>query len=289
MKEFSILNERIKDSIHAFLEDTPNNLINEFDLKIFKSICADCARRDCTVRHTLPNAGMISSCKYFTRTTATSDIKAVGGTIFYIDDKADGKYEFFDVDGNLIENVQIGDRPSYYRVVKKGPADKYYVYHDKVYDALGWTYRRDGKYVYESLNTSDDIRSGKTNTEVIMAKDSGAYITADSKGFPTIWYQLWQTRLAKAGGCDDWFIPSKNEIELLRIAIESGTISGGTIAGSSYEESVFRNRWFWSSSEASSTVGKVSSQYAWYWDHIRQLWNVNNKICNNSVFFVRAF
>ncbi len=219
----------------------------------------------------------------------SSDIRPVGGTIFYIDNTAGGVCEFFDARGNVIENVNVGDRPYSYRVIEKGPADRYYVYHDKVYDALGWTYLRDGKYVYESLNTSDDIRSGKINTEVIMAKDSGAYITADSKGFPTIWYQLQQTRLAKAGGCDDWFVPSKIEINLLEEAIESGAISGGTIAGSSYEESVFRNRWLWSSSEASSTVGKVSSQYAWYWDHIRQLWNVNNKICNNSVFFIRAF
>ena len=221
--------------------------------------------------------------------SAPTDLTPVGGTIFYIDNTSNGEYQFFDVDGNLIENVQVGDRPSYYRVVKKGPADKYYVYHDKVYDALRWNYCKKGKDVYESLNMSDGIRTGKINTEVVMAKDNGAYITIDSKGFPTIWYQLQQTRLAKAGGCDDWFVPSKTEINLLEDAVESGTISGGIIAGSSYAESVFRNRWLWSSSEASSRIGKVSSQFAWYWDYIRRLWNVNNKICNNSVFFIRAF
>ena len=33
--------------------------------------------------------------------------KFAGGTIFYIDDKADGKYEFFDINGNLMENVKV--------------------------------------------------------------------------------------------------------------------------------------------------------------------------------------
>ena len=42
---------------------------------------------------------------------------SVGGTIFYIDDKADGIYEFFDVDGNLIKDVKVGDKPYYYRVL----------------------------------------------------------------------------------------------------------------------------------------------------------------------------
>ena len=35
-----------------------------------------------------------------------SDARPVGGTIFYIDETADGKYEFFDIDGNPIENVR---------------------------------------------------------------------------------------------------------------------------------------------------------------------------------------
>ena len=60
-----------------------------------------------------------------------SDARLVGGTIFYIDDKADGTYEFFDVNGNVIEDVQVGDKPYAYRVVAPGTKDKYYVYYDK--------------------------------------------------------------------------------------------------------------------------------------------------------------
>lgn len=206
----------------------------------------------------------------------------VGGKIFYIDDTADGIYEFFDADGNPIKNVQVGDRPYYYRVIKKGSKDKYYVYRDKVYDNLEWTYCKDKGYVHESLGTSEDIGSGKTNTEKVMAKDNGVYITVNSNGRPTIWHQLQQIRNAKADGCDDWFIPSLYEVEKLRKAIKSGIITGGAIAGSSYSDSVFNSKWLWSSSEA-------SVQNAWFWYYNNQYWTINNKYYNYSVFFARVF
>lgn len=208
------------------------------------------------------------------------DAKPVGGTIFYIDDAAEGKYEFFDVGGNVIENVQVGDKPYAYRVINRGSKDKYYVYHDRLYDNLRWTYRKSKGYIYESLGTSDGIGSGKTNTEKVMAK--GSYIAADSNGLPTIWYRLRQTRLAKAGGCDDWFVPSKNEIEALRIAIKAGSITGGEIAGSSYNKSVFLSSYLRSSSE-------VSSRHVWYWDDISQSWQYDTKNNRNSALFTRAF
>ena len=63
-----------------------------------------------------------------------ADTNPIGGTIFYIDNTADGVYEFFDTDGNVIENVQVGDRPYAYKVVTPGIKDKYYVYHDELYD-----------------------------------------------------------------------------------------------------------------------------------------------------------
>ena len=156
---------------------------------------------------------------------ASDDIFPVGGTIFYIDDDVDGKYEFFDVKGNQIKKVRVGDRPYTYRVVEKGQYDMYYVYHDEVYENLRWTYSEDEKYAYEYLDTSTYIRAGKKNTEKVMNKDWGAYISADSGGYPTIWYQLQQIINTKVDGCDDWFVPSKNEIEFLRLAIMSGRIT----------------------------------------------------------------
>lgn len=212
-------------------------------------------------------------------------VRFVGGTIFYIDDTADGEYQFFGSDGNLIENVQVGDKPYYYKVIKKGSKDKYYVYHDEVYDNMRWTYCKDDVYVCESLGTSINIRSGKTNTETVMAKDSGAYITVDSNGYSTIWYQLQQLRNDKVGGCDDWFVPSAYEVNELRVAIKSGSITGGTIAGSSYKESAFSKKWLWSSSEDSSQ----RMWYSWIWGYSSQNWCSYDKDYTKSVFFTRAF
>ena len=66
MEELDATNERVKDSIHAFLADISNNPVSDFNLKFFKPICNDCIRKTCAVRRTLLNADMIASCKYFT-------------------------------------------------------------------------------------------------------------------------------------------------------------------------------------------------------------------------------
>ena len=218
--------------------------------------------------------------------SAIVDVSPVGGTIFYIDDKADGIYEFFDVDGNLIKDVKVGDRPHAYRVVKKGSVDKYYVYHDEMHMAKRWAYYKNESFVYSAIDSlGKGIGKGKTNTEIMMARDSGAYVTANSSGCPTIWYQLQRARDAKVSGCDDWFVPSKGEIEALRIAIKSGSITGGEIAGASYDESIFSKSHgycFWSSSG-------YSSQYAWLWYSTSQSWYTSYKASRYSVFFTRAF
>ena len=214
---------------------------------------------------------------------SVQDPSPVGGTIFYIDGTADGEYEFFDADGNTIENVQVGDKPYAYKIVTPGSKDKYYVYHDEIYDNLRWTYYKDKRYVYEDVYEAlSTFRLGKINTETVMAKDKGAYITANSCGYPTIWYQLQKVRNDKVGGCDDWFVPSGWEAERLRRAIKAGAITGGTIAGSSYEESVFSKKDIWSSS-------KWSDQDSWIWYHDGQFWYNYRRSFGSSVFFARAF
>ena len=243
-----------------------------------------------------------------------ADANPVGGTIFYIDNTADGAYEFYDTDGNVIENVQVGDKPYAYKVVTPGTKDKYYVYHDELYEG-NWTYYKDGAYVYEHLGMSESTGSGKTNTETVMAKDSGAYITNDSNGLPTIWYQLQQARNAKVGGCDDWFVPSRDEAEELREAIgfqrtsstagpailSAGRVTGGVIAGTADGQAHYRHNsateqhfcypsatkfldtFVWSSSE--------KDYYdAYYWEYVAHSWlALQDKESALSVFFTRAF
>ena len=242
-----------------------------------------------------------------------ADTNPIGGTIFYIDNTADGTYEFYDTDGNVIENVQVGDRPYAYKVVTPGTKDKYYVYHDELYEGR-WTYYKNGSYVEEALGTSNSIGSGKTNTETVMTKDNGAYIAADSNGIPTIWYQLQQARSAKVGGCADWFVPSRDEAGELRKAIgfqtipdstdpvilPAGKVTGGVIAGTAdgqahyitnsgtethtcYPSATkFLDTNMWSSSE--------DGYYAFYWKPIAQAWfSLQGKETAFSVFFTRAF
>lgn len=204
-----------------------------------------------------------------TATTTITQDKYVGdplgGTIFYIDDTADGAYEFYDADGNVISSVAVGDAPAMYKVLTPGTKDKYYVCNTEIYPTnKSWTYYKNGVYVYTGLGTGTAIGAGKTNTATVMAADDGAYITPDSNGYSTIWYQLQQTR--SATGCTDWFIPSKDEMEAVRT---SGIIS-------------FGGRYIWSSSEYNNT------KYAWYWDG--SYWNYYGKGNNyGSVFFIRAF
>ena len=214
--------------------------------------------------------------------TFVPDAEIVGGTIFYIDDKADGVYEFYDVQGNVIKNVQVGDRPYVYKVISPGSKDKYYVYHDELFNNLTWAYYKNDTWVYEPLGTSKCLGSGKTNTETVMTKDNGAYVVADAKEYPTIWYKLQQVRNAKVGGCDDWFVPSHREIEVLMEAINLGTITGGMLAGSERNGSLLLNHYIWSSSES-------HVQFSWFWHYYNQRWDCGGKHLYLSVFFTRAF
>ena len=190
----------------------------------------------------------------------------VGGAIFYIDSSADGAYEFYDSEGNVIPDIQVGDKPAMYKVLIPGAKDKYYVCNTTLYPDSRWTYYKNGNYVSNSLGaTGTAIGTGKTNTNTVMAADDGAYIASDSNGYPTIWYQLQLTRNAAAGGCEDWFIPSKDEMDAVRTA---GIIS-------------FSGKYIWPSSES-------SSDNAWNWNS--NYWNnYNSKYSRSSVFFARAF
>ena len=194
----------------------------------------------------------------------------VGGKIYYIDDTADGTYLFYDVGGNPIPEVSVGSTPRSYTVLTAGSKDKYYVYHDKLYTSLTW-----GKSGITTGATGTAIGTGKSNTAILLATN---VVSSTS----TIWYQLQQIRNASTGGCNDWFVPSKDEIEKLRLAVNSGSITEGTIAGSSYEESVFKRKYLWSSSE-------YTNENTWCWSTHYQDWRAFGKYNDYSVFFARAF
>ena len=238
-------------------------------------------------------------------TTITQDKylgNPVGGKIYYIDDTADGAYSFYDAEGNLMSDISVGSTPSYYKVLTAGSKDKYYVYHDKVYTARKWA----GSVATKIGASGTAIGTGKSNTATLLATD-------EVSGKTTIWYELQKIRNASTGECSDWFIPSKDEVEALRLAIgcttstsgaivvDAGAVTGGTIAGTadgkthykSYSgtyycypsNTKFLDTYLWSSSEN-------SSQEAWIWNNYYQTWKSNYKTegyANYAVFFTRAF
>ena len=233
----------------------------------------------------------------------------VGGKIYYIDSTSDEVVEFYDENGEVISNVAVGDTPYAYKVISAGTSgkDKYYVYHDAVFDSLKWA-----PTDYQSTEvggTSREIGYGKSNTSTIMALNSGAYVVSG-----TVWYKVKELRDALTGGCNDWFLPSQKEAEELRkaigfqvltysdagVVVPAGAVTGGTIAGvadgevhdKGYEsgntrtcypsDTKFINKYFWSSSESSAT-------HSWTWYSTNQYWTNLTKSTSPSAFVVRAF
>ena len=243
-----------------------------------------------------------------------SSLFPVGGKIFYIDSSSDEVVKFYDANGDIMENVAVGDTPFAYKVVSQGTSgrDKYYVFHDQLFTSKRWTYYENGEYVYNSLGVENGIGKGKSNTALVMSADNGKYITPDSNGEATCWYIIKQMRDNLYGGCDDWFLPSRAELEELRKAIgfqvittsddpvvlSAGAVTGGSIAGTAdgnthYRDSdttrtcypsatKFLDNHFWSSSE-------YSAQDAWTWNYYNQAWHNSGKGSGYGVAGVRAF
>ena len=193
-----------------------------------------------------------------TTTTAITQGKhlgnPVGGTIYYIDTTADGAYLFYDVGGNLMLDVSVGSTPSSYEIATPGSKDKYYVYSDKMYPSLTWS-----NYITTGA-TGTAIGTGKSNTATILAFNEVIFTGS-------IWKKLQEVRSTLLGGCNDWFVPSKDEVEEVR--------------KTKLIESWFKTN-IWTSSETSYTDAR-----AWETSY----WDTENKHYNSgfSVFFVRAF
>lgn len=145
--------------------------------------------------------------------------KYVGGKIFYIDDTADGaEYTFYTSTGKIIrEGIRVGDAPFAYTVSGTPTKDKFYVFNANAVNSKTWTYQDDsGNWVHESLGTQDGIGKGKTNTAIVLAKSEGAY----GSHAGTIWNSLNLLNSVEDKGCNDWFVPSKEELERLRLATD---------------------------------------------------------------------
>lgn len=195
----------------------------------------------------------------------------VGGKIFFIDDTAAGAtYHFYDSSGNEIQDISVGDEPTSYSVEGTPTKDKFYVFNNQLLTSKVWTYQQDGDWVYNLLGTSTDVGQGRNNTDIVMAADEGKYVAQSN----SIWHYLDIANTTdKPGGCDDWFVPSKDEADKLRLAVDS---DGNTLV------TWFTNNYIWSSSENNNVA-------PWYWHYSYQAWSYYYKNDTNGVFWTRSF
>lgn len=203
-------------------------------------------------------------------------LKAVGGRIFYIDPNSDETVEFYDANGNVLSNVEVGSTPVYYKITSAGTSgkDKFYVYRENTYSNKVWTYYQNNNWVYENTGfTSQNVGSGKPNTAGIMALHNGAYVTNNANGYATIWYQINQCCLNKLGECSDWYIGSRTEIDTLRSFINNYISTLGLV-------DLFTGNHIWSSSDNDTL-------YAWSWSE--SYWNDSIKSYPCKVIPIRSF
>lgn len=141
-----------------------------------------------------------------------------------------------------------------YKIGDRGPAGGI-VFYDKGYYSDGWRYLEAatadlGQYVFgyyrpsegepHSVGTSNAIGSGKDNTENLVE-------TMDIEGMAYCDYESYDTRKAEyaarkcydyeSGGYSDWFLPSKEELNLMYTNLHKAELGS------------FTTSWYWSSSE----------------------------------------
>lgn len=198
--------------------------------------------------------------------------KYVGGKIFYIDDTAEGaEYTFYSSTGKIIResDIRVGDEPYAYTVSGTPTKDKYYVFNENAVNSKTWTYNNGSEWVYNSLGTQDGIGKGKTNTAIVLAADGGAYGSYGG----TIWNSLNSLNTVADKGCADWFVPSKEELERLRLATDR---NGNALT------TLFSNTYIWSSFEYSETN-------AWGWNYYFQGWHYGTKVVTDALVAARGF
>lgn len=145
--------------------------------------------------------------------------------------------------------VTLHSQDAKYAIGDKGPAGGW-IFYDKGNDTDGWRYlEAASEDISESIGwyrliyldmkiTWPGIGKGKYNTELIVKTyGDGKYaakICADYRG----------------GGKDDWFLPSKDELDLMLMNLQDKGIGGFT--GSNY----------WSSTEDMNHVAWIKGGYA---------------------------
>jgi hypothetical protein len=157
--------------------------------------------------------------------------------------------------GTVGGNAQAAPAPTQrdpnepYKIGEKGPAGGI-VFYDKSDNSDGWRYLEAAPAQTETSmrwgnvsvkGTGDGIGEGKKNTELIVAAlndqgENGAAFFCDD---------------LEVNGYNDWFLPSKGELNLMYMRLKSKNIGG------------FKNKIYWSSSEIKDSYAYGSDSNAW--------------------------
>lgn len=185
----------------------------------------------------------------------------IGGTVFYVNPNSTGaSYTFFDSNGGL---VQVDDydlssfaNASYF--IKNGTGDdRYYVY-ENITGKVAEKY-----WGYVNIITSatgTGIGDGKTNTSTVLAiTDTSEYASG------SIWEYIRNMRTNEVNGCDDWYVGSEGEYDLLR---NSGTTGASWFSGG-----------IWSSDEV-----QLTKSQRWY-----RSWSYFNRDAHFDLVPIRSF
>lgn len=167
-----------------------------------------------------------------------------------------------------ITNQSYIDGTTYTSGLPSGKQEyEYYGYQGRVYESLDGTY------------TGTAIGTGKSNTSTMMSLRNGVYIQgpqikwkSQTQYSETIWYicdqfnkgtySLNGSPVVNNTGCNNWYIPSKDELETMKNAIGSYTFRSMLMSDGG---SSISNVCPWSSSASA-----VDESWSWYWLSINE-------------------
>jgi hypothetical protein len=138
-----------------------------------------------------------------------------------------------------------GEYSDGWRYLEAAPSD--IVLGSSDYTHIFGCYRATPNGESEPIGTATDIGTGKSNTEALVSKMvNGAYTSYESSTTTTTAdYAAKLCDMHVAGGYDDWFLPSKDELDLMYQTLKVQNLGN------------FTNDGYWSSSE-------YDGIYAWY-------------------------